>query len=336
MYAHATTVVVEYARPKPLLHNNYLADQGFTWVASAELENAHRYAVYLQAWGYTTALHPEASAAAFFAGHPDMQEHDIAVAPPVHVIITVANLLTVVAAEHEVTVGPLAHPHAESAHQAAPHAPAPYRPPLIPPWPSDFDKGAQTPTAWSMAYYLSQMDRPHPPALRHSAAPGNHLLSMATPSASQATTQHQADWYKHMALDHPQERIYHPGFIAQDHSHSSLPPGGSRGWSVPPVFTVPVPLATSSLLPTDIGFGAIAPPSGLWGVDTSIQPPINPSPSAPSATETFASYNASTIMSSSTPSPILPALTRSLKMRVMSSAVKMGEGVEEDMIVEAL
>ena len=48
VYARATPAVVEYARPKPLLRNNYLADQGFTWVASADSDNAHRYAVYLR------------------------------------------------------------------------------------------------------------------------------------------------------------------------------------------------------------------------------------------------------------------------------------------------
>ena len=61
---------MEHARPEPLLRNDYLADRGFTWVASAESDDAHRYAVYLHAQGYTTALHPAASLAAFAAGHP--------------------------------------------------------------------------------------------------------------------------------------------------------------------------------------------------------------------------------------------------------------------------
>ena len=51
MYTHATPVIVEYACPKPLLRNDYLADRGFTWVASAESDDAHRYAVYLRARG---------------------------------------------------------------------------------------------------------------------------------------------------------------------------------------------------------------------------------------------------------------------------------------------
>ena len=72
-YEHATPIVLEYARPKPLLHNDYLADQGSTWIASAESDDAHWYAVSLRDRGYTTALHPEASPAAFAAGHPDVQ-----------------------------------------------------------------------------------------------------------------------------------------------------------------------------------------------------------------------------------------------------------------------
>ena len=118
---------MEYARPKLLIRNNYLSDQGFTWIALDESDNTHRYAVYLRAKGYITTLHPEASQAAFAAGHPDVQEHDIVFNPHVHVLNTGANLLTVVAAEHDVTFGPPAHPHTESAQQAAPHTPAPRR-----------------------------------------------------------------------------------------------------------------------------------------------------------------------------------------------------------------
>ena len=126
-----------------------------------------------------------------------------------------------------------------------------------------------------MASSLSQMDRPHPPSPRHYAVPVRHLPAMAAPYASQST-QNQAAWYKHMDLDHSQYRISHPGFIAQDHTHISLPPGSSRGWPVPTVVTVPVPPATASFLPMETGFGASAPPSVLWGVDTSDQPPNNP------------------------------------------------------------
>ena len=144
---------MEYARPELLIRNNYLSDRGFTWIALDESDNAHRYAVYLRARGYTTALHPAASPAAFAAGHLAVQDHDIAVGPPAHVLITGTNLFTAAAAEHDVAVGPPAHPlskghhHAGSAHWYTPHAPAPYRPPLLPPWPSAFDKGAQPPTS---------------------------------------------------------------------------------------------------------------------------------------------------------------------------------------------
>ena len=137
---------MEYARPDPLLCNNYLADRGFTWVALAESEDAHRYAVYLQAREYTTALHPAASPAAFFAVHPAMQEHDIAVGHLAHVLSTGDNLLTAAVAEHDVTVGPPAHPHAKSTHEAAPHTPTPYRPPLLLPQTWAFNKGSQPST----------------------------------------------------------------------------------------------------------------------------------------------------------------------------------------------
>ena len=60
-YAHVTPVVVEYPRPETLLRKDYLADQGFNWVALAESYDAHWYTVYLQDGGYTTALHPAAS-----------------------------------------------------------------------------------------------------------------------------------------------------------------------------------------------------------------------------------------------------------------------------------
>ena len=228
-------VVVEYAHPKPLLRNNYLDDRGFTWVVSSESDNAHRYAVYLRAQGYTTALQLPASPAAFYAGHLDVQEHGIAVDPQAHVLRTGVNLLTNAAAEHDVVVSPPAHPlrkghhYTGSAHRAALHTPAPYQPPLLPPRPLDFNEGAQPPTAWGMASYIYQMDRPRPPAPRNSAAPGQHLPAMAAPYASQAT-QDQAYWYEHMALDHSQERISHPCFISHDHAHIYLTPGGSRGW----------------------------------------------------------------------------------------------------------
>ena len=122
---HASPVVVEYARPDPLLCNDYLADRGFTWVTLDESDDAHRYAVYLWSRGYTTDLHPAVSPAAFSEGHPEVKEHDIAVAPPEHVLSMGANLLIVAAAEHNVTVGPPEQPHAESTHGAAPSAPAP-------------------------------------------------------------------------------------------------------------------------------------------------------------------------------------------------------------------
>ena len=67
---NGTPVVVDYARPELLLCNDYLVDQGFTWVASAESDDAHGYAVYLWARGYTTDLHLAASPEAFSAGHP--------------------------------------------------------------------------------------------------------------------------------------------------------------------------------------------------------------------------------------------------------------------------
>ena len=102
-------------------------------------DDAHRYAVYLRAWGYTTALHPAASPAAFTAGHLYVKERDIAVGLPEHVIITGTNLLTKDSTEHDVAVGPPAHSHAKSAHPAAPHAPAPYWPPLPLPRRSAFD-----------------------------------------------------------------------------------------------------------------------------------------------------------------------------------------------------
>ena len=143
-----------------------------------------------------------------------------------------------------------------------------------------------------------------------------------------------------MALDHSQERITHPGFIDHDHAHSYLPPGGSRGWPVSPVATVPVPLATASLLPTEIGFGASAPPSGLWGVDASNQPPRDPSFSAPPAMATSASSSsavatsatsditlvadlatASASMTSSTTSPVLTAYDI---MRIVNKRVNAG------------
>ena len=128
-----------------------------------------------------------------------------------------------------------------------------------------------------MASYVSHMDRPRPPAPQNSAAPGQHLPAMAAPSALEATTQHQAAWYEQISLAHSQERIAHLGFISHDHAHSFLPPGGSRGWPVAPVVNIPVPPATVSFLPTDIGFGASAPLSSLWGVDASDQPPRDPS-----------------------------------------------------------
>ena len=156
----------------------------------AESDNAHRYAVYLWDRGYTTALHPAASPAAFAAGHPTVQEHDIAVGPLAHVLSTGANLHTVTAAEHDVTVGPPAHPHAKSTHRAAPHAPAPNRPPRLPPRTSAFNKGAQTPTAQSMDSSLYYLDRPCPTSLQHSVTPGNYLPAMAAPSSVQDTTQH--------------------------------------------------------------------------------------------------------------------------------------------------
>ena len=161
--------------------------------------------------------------------------------------------------------------------------------------------------ARNMASSLSHMNRLHLPSPRHSAAPGQNLPSMAAPSALQVTAQHQADWYKHMTLAHSQERIAHPGFISHAHAHSSLPPGGSRGCPVPPVVTIPLTPATASILPTEIGFGASTPPSGVWAVDASNQPPSDPYSSAPSAMATFASSSASTSMASSTPTPILTA-----------------------------
>ena len=178
----------------------------------------------------------------------------------------------------------------------------------------------QLPTAWSMASSLSHMDRPRLPDPRHSATPGQHLQAMAAPSALQATTQHQAAWYEHMSLPRSQERITHPGLIVHDHAHSYLPTGSSRGWPVSPVVTVSVLMATSSLLPTEIGFGASAPPSVLWAVDASDQPPRDPLLSAPSATETSASSSTSTSMASSTSSPILTAdnITRIVNKRVNS------------------
>ena len=71
--------------------------------------------------------------------------------------------------------------------------------------------------------------------------------------------------------------------------------------------TIPILLATASLLHMEISFGASRLLSGLLGVDASNQPPSNPSLSTPSATTTSASSSASTIMASSTPSPILTA-----------------------------
>ena len=129
---------------------------------------------------------------------------------------------------------------------------------------------------------------------------------MVTPFASQAN-QHQAAWYKHMSLAHSQERIAHPGFIAHDHAHSSLPPVGSRVWPFPPVVIVPVPLATPYLLPMETGFGASTPSSGLLVVDASDQPPRDPASSAHPTTATPASSSASGSMDSSTPSPVLTA-----------------------------
>ena len=187
------------------------------------------------------------------------------VGPSSHVLSTGANLHIVTSAEHDVMVVPPAHPHAESTHRAAPHTPAPYRPPRLPPRPLAFDKGSQPPTAWSMAFSLSHMDQPHPTAPRHSATPGKHLLSMAAPSDMQATTQQQAAWYEQIYLAHCQDQLSNPSFIAHDHARRSLPPSGYRGWPVPPVITVPVTPTTASLLPTAIGFGASAPPSGQWG-----------------------------------------------------------------------
>ena len=136
------------------------------------------------------ALHPSASPAAFSAGHPAVQEHDIAVVPPAHVLSTGSNLHTVADAENEVMVSPPAHPHAKSTHRAVPHAPTPYRPLRLSPWPSAFYEGEQPPTAWSMASSLSHLYRPRPTALRHSATHGQHLPAMAAPSTLQATTQH--------------------------------------------------------------------------------------------------------------------------------------------------
>ena len=207
---------------------------------------------------------------------------------------TGANIHTIAAAEHDVTFGPPAHPHANSTDRTAPHTPALYRPPQLPPRTLAFNKGAQLPTAWSMASSLSNLDWTRPTAPRNSATPGHHLPAMATPSALQATTQHQAAWYEHISLAHSQERLANPVFISHYHTHSSLPPGGSRAWSFPPVITVPVPPTTVSLLPTAIGFSASAPPSGWWGVDASDQPPSDPSSSVPSATATSTSYSAST------------------------------------------
>ena len=103
-YAHTIPIVVEYACPEPLLCNNYLTDRGFTWVASDESDDTYQYVVYLQSQGYTTALHPAASLAAFAAGHLAVQEHDIVVGSSEHVLRTGANLLTVTAAEHYVAV----------------------------------------------------------------------------------------------------------------------------------------------------------------------------------------------------------------------------------------
>ena len=71
-YAHATPFFLEYIHPKTLLCNDYPAERGFTWVASAKSDNAHRYTVYFWARGYTTALHLAAYPAAFTAGHPTM------------------------------------------------------------------------------------------------------------------------------------------------------------------------------------------------------------------------------------------------------------------------
>ena len=155
------------------------------------------------------ALHLAASPAAFSAGHPAVQEHDIAVGLPALVLSTVANLLSTATVEHDAVVIPPAHPlskgqhHAKSALRAAPHKPVPYRPPLLTPRPSSFGEGAQPPTAWSMASSHSQMYRPRPPYPQHSVAPGQHLLAMSASSALQST-QHQSAWYKHMALDHSQ------------------------------------------------------------------------------------------------------------------------------------
>ena len=150
--------------------------------------------------------------------------------------------------------------------------------------------------AWRIASSLSQMDRLRPPAPQNSDATGQHLPAMAVPSASQAT-QHQVAWYEDMALAHPQERIAHLGFVAHNHAHISLPPGGSRGWTVPPMFTIPVPPATAYLLPTETVCGASAPPSGLWDVDVSDQPISNPSLSAPLVTATSASSSAASATS---------------------------------------
>ena len=51
-YAHATPVVLEYTHPKTLLCNDYPEDRGFTWVASAKSDDAHRYTVYFWARGW--------------------------------------------------------------------------------------------------------------------------------------------------------------------------------------------------------------------------------------------------------------------------------------------
>ena len=123
-YAHATPIVVKYARPKLLLYNDYLTDRSFTWVASDKSDDSHRYVVYLWARGYTTALHLAEFLADFAAGHPAVQEHYIAVGPPAHVLSTGVNLLTVAAAEHDVIIVPPEHPHAESTHPTTTFHPA--------------------------------------------------------------------------------------------------------------------------------------------------------------------------------------------------------------------
>ena len=67
---------MEHAHLELLLRNNHLADRCFTWVASSESDDTYRYAVYLRAHGFTTALHPATSPAAFALGHLYMQEHN--------------------------------------------------------------------------------------------------------------------------------------------------------------------------------------------------------------------------------------------------------------------